>query len=662
MKTRFIVSALALLTALCILAGCQTVDTEQSLSVAVSVTESHEEASTESSEETSSDTSSDIELPPDDPPVEEDFFTLHGQGVLPDAVTLPAICAPTETEHLYTFPIELPDAEGFSARVGGDVLQLSYWTEENECSMYSLTTGELLYEMVLPAWSASGMLKDGTLWCVNLSVFEVAFYDRNGNKTVLIEAEASDTQTPPQNASVSPDGEHLLALYPDNTLWLYELQNGTRTQIETPSYGTYWDISAAEDAFYLLTGVDGVLRVDCEQKTATSYYAEQSFGAMYGNLWQFYTEGAIVLTEANADSPRFYAELESDETLSGLAFGCAVTTSFDENNTMRFYDLREGVLLAELASAEEGYGMHAVFLQNGAVLVLQYGKNGVRTQIYDLPAAAEKGRSVETWILTDAQLDSEIERLANETEQATGVELLYSSQGNDFVLYDYVGAVENDRYTVYRAVRTVSEILARYPEGMLREAYAETHRGLQIYLCGTIYGTSGDSLSQAGGITTDNDGYIMVAVDVGSNLEYDLPHELSHVFDRRITHVSSTAERNWMVLWETATPIENVYAYSYDNYYDYTRYTAWNESDESKVWFVDSYARTFPTEDRARIMEHLFNSGEDGLAEVLQFENLQAKARLYCYILRNCFESCDTDEALYWETHLGTIDDSVIPQ
>ncbi|MBQ3002215.1 MAG: hypothetical protein IJD82_00630, partial [Clostridia bacterium] len=101
---------------------------------------------------------------------------------------------------------------------------------------------------------------------------------------------------------------------------------------------------------------------------------------------------------------------------------------------------------------------------------------------------------------------------------------------------------------------------------------------------------------------------------------------------------------------------------SYDDYYEYTRYTAWSESNDANVWFVDSYARTFPTEDRARIMENLFNPEADGLAEVFQFENLQAKARLYSYILRECFESCDVDEVLYWETYLGTIDESVIPQ
>ncbi len=655
---KFFVSALSLLLAVCILAGCQPSETELSFSDAGSVTESNAESSMETS---SDETSSEIILPPDDP-IEEDYFTLHGQARLPEEVQLPAICKPTETEHLYTFPIELPDAEGFSVHTAGDVLQLSYWTEENECSFYSLTTGELLYNTVLPAWNASGLLEDGTMWCVNLAVFEVAFYDRAGNKSVLIEAEHSETEILPQNASVTPDGQYLLALYPDNALWLYELQNGTRTQIDVPRNSTFWDISAGTDMFCLPTGTDGVVQIDCKQKTAVTHHTGQRLGAFYDGLWQFFTDGAIAFGEAGIDTPRFYAKTESDESLCDVAFGCAVTVAYDAENTVRFYDLREGVLLAKAEAGTDCHGAYAVLLPSGASLLLRYGNRGTEVCLYDLPAAASHLKTVDTFLMTDAELQAETDRIARETEQTTGVDLLYGSEGNDFVLYDYIGEAETDIYTVYSAVKTVSEILARYPEGMLREAYEATHGGLQIYLCGTIYGKTDGTLSQAGGVTTDKDGYILVAVDVGNDLMHDIPHELSHVFDRRIAYMSSFAERDWMMLWEVATPIENVYAYSYNDYYNYTRYVAWNESNEDNVWFVDSYARTFPTEDRARIIEHLFNPEEDGLAEVLQFENLQAKARLYCYILRECFESCDIDEVLYWETYLGTIDDSVIPQ
>lgn len=668
MKSRILMSALSLLLVLCLLAGCQTDGTESSVSDVSSVTEGMAESSGESSLDTSSgstgsgDTSSEIELPPDDP-AEEDFFTLHGQSVLPETATRPAVCEPTETEHLYRFPIDLPDADGFTAQSRGEILHLSYWTEESKHCMYSLTTGEQLCELTIPPWNATGILDDGRLWCVNLAVFETVIYNTDGTKTVLTEAQ-DESAVLPQNVSVSPDGRYLLALYEGNLLVLRNLQDGTEQEIDAGE-GAYWGIDAAEGMFYLRYSETGMLSVNCEDGSTERQYVADELGAMYGDLWRYHRDGAVILGGTDEDGKRFYAPLEDIEMLDDIMHGCAATVLRNddtENYRVRFYDLREGVILSEFDTETDGYGVQTVFLQNGAVLMLQYSENGTELFWYDLPAAAEKGEKIETLLLSESELASEIDRIALETEQATGVDLLYGSDGNDFVLYDYVGAAEMDLYTIYGAVKTVSEILMSYPEGMLRESYAETHRGLQIYLCGTIYGTSDRSLSQAGGVTTDSDGYILVAVDVHDNLKYDIPHELSHVFDRRITHVSSTAERDWMMLWEAATPIENVYAYSYDDYYEYTRYTAWNESNDANVWFVDSYARTFPTEDRARIMENLFNPEADGLAEVFQFENLQAKARLYAYILRECFESCDVDEVLYWETYLGTIDESVIPQ
>lgn len=661
MKSRFLLSALSLLLALCLLAGCQTDVTEQESSDGISVTESL----AESSEETSSDsTSSEITLPPDDPPIEEtDYFTAHGQGVLPETANRPEICTPTETAHLYAFPIALPDAGGFSVHVGGEVLHLSYWTEESMHRMYSLTTGELLCELTLPSWNATGILNDGRLWCVNLAVFETAIYNTDGTKTVLTEAQ-SEGAVLPQNVSVSPDGRYLLALYEGNRLVLRDLQDGTEQEIDAGE-GSYWGIDAAEGMFYLRFSDIGMLSVRCEDGSTEKMFVDQSLGALYGDLWRYHREDAVVLGGTDEDGKRFYAPLEDGEILDDILHGCSATVTCNddaESYRLRFYDLREGVLLSELNTVTACMGVQTLFLPNGAALMMQYNDHGTEVFWYDLPAAAGNLQAIDTLLMTETELIAEIDRIALETEQKTGVDLLYGSDGNDFVLYDYVGAAEKDLYIIYGAVKTVSEILSRYPEGMLRESYAETHRGLQIYLCGTIYGTSGNALSQAGGVTTDCDGYILVAVDVHNNLAYDIPHELSHVFDRRISHASYTAESDWMMLWEAATPIENVYTYSYDEYYNNTRYTAWNESDDANVWFVDGYARTFPTEDRARIMENLFNPEADGLAEVLQFENLQEKARLYAYILRECFESCDVDEALYWETYLGTIDESVIPQ
>ena len=669
MKKRILLFVIPLLLALCLFVGCGAEESEATSrdlpSAAESTEISSEEGSVSSREESavSSTEDSSLEEPPEESfeasSEEPDFFTAHGQGVLPEEAELPAVCEPTDRPYLYDFPIDLPETEGFSAQVKGDVLHLSYWTEESMHRMYSLTTGELLCELTLPGWSTTGFLEDGSLWCADLESFELCVYAAEGTKTILqLPGELQEVSC--QNVSLSPDGEHLLALSVEETLFLCDLEKGTCKEV-LPEGGPYWSIEYADGLFYL-PATYGVLSLDPKDGSTVLYDAPDSYGNVYGGLWQLFRDGAVVLGETDPAGKRFYVTVSADEMLYDVMHGCAVTISYDEGNSLRFYDLREGVLLAEYHSDPSYYGVHAAFLPGGAVLILEFSDDGTDIRLFDLPAAATEPQPVETLLLTDAELAEEIRRLAEGTEASTGVDLLYGSEGNDFVIYDYIGEAETDLLDVYRSVKQVSELLALYPEGMLREAYEDTHKGLLIYLCGTIYGKSESSLSQAGGLTTELDGYIVVAVDVHNGLAYDIPHELSHVFDRRINYISNQTGTDWMAVWEQATPVKNAYLNSYDDYGENQRYTAWNESKDKNVWFVDGYARTFPTEDRARIMENLFNPAEDGIAEILRFDNLQTKAKLYCYILRECFASCDTDTVLYWETHLGTIDDSVIPQ
>ena len=80
------------------------------------------------------------------------------------------------------------------------------------------------------------------------------------------------------------------------------------------------------------------------------------------------------------------------------------------------------------------------------------------------------------------------------------------------------------------------------------------------------------------------------------------------------------------------------------------------------VWFVDGYARTFPTEDRARLFEYMFMPQDDSVSRnIYDFDNLVNKAKLYSYILRQCFPSCNTETSNVWEKNLGVIDSSVVP-
>jgi hypothetical protein len=128
--------------------------------------------------------------------------------------------------------------------------------------------------------------------------------------------------------------------------------------------------------------------------------------------------------------------------------------------------------------------------------------------------------------------------------------------------------------------------------------------------------------------------------------------------------MSDPEETDWLALWESATPVPDAYTYSYDDYYDNYKYTISDGYDDPEnVWFTDSYGRTFPTEDRARLFEYMLTPEDDaGYLDIYSYENLVYKAKLYSYILRQCFPSCNTEEANSWERNLGVIDSSVLPE
>ena len=112
-----------------------------------------------------------------------------------------------------------------------------------------------------------------------------------------------------------------------------------------------------------------------------------------------------------------------------------------------------------------------------------------------------------------------------------------------------------------------------------------------------------------------------------------------------------------MDIWEDVTPYDDAYLNTYEGYEYATEYTAGYESNYNNIWFTDGYGRTYPTEDRARLMECMFDSENGDMKDLLKYDNLAYKARLYSFILRQCFQSCQVEEELYWERFTGIPDE-----
>ena len=66
-------------------------------------------------------------------------------------------------------------------------------------------------------------------------------------------------------------------------------------------------------------------------------------------------------------------------------------------------------------------------------------------------------------------------------------------------------------------------------------------------------------------------------------------------------------------------------------------------------WFIDYYACTFPTEDRARIMEYACMEGN---AHYFQSDIMQSKLKTLCEGIRQAFGLEKAQESFLWEQYL----------
>ncbi|MBE6691924.1 MAG: hypothetical protein E7586_01150 [Ruminococcaceae bacterium] len=668
MKIKITSALICLVLLLTLLSGCVNMDKINGGSS--EIPSKGEEISGESSViDSSGESFPNVESNPDepiDPPeIEEpDFFTKHGQGNLPEPSQIPAYCTATDTKYLYKSGVHIPDAGGFSIYTANGVLLFIYWDEDSQfCDMVSLETGKLIKSIPVGGNVQFGQFKNGGFWVADYFNLEVKFYDIQGNETVVKEGKEIAPERTPNTMYVTDDGKYLVSTHSDGArVEIYNLESGEVTKPTTPTNLDSWEIDELSNGIYFGDSVGSGFIYNIESGESQVIEPNFNINRFFDDICEISSDGYINLGSIFSDE-QFYAASGVNGHLQDLKYGvAAISDTFTSNVT--FSDLRAGVSV-EVSATEEAYGLFSTLLENGWALIIDFSDKGNSAHFYDL-ASALRDENEATQIEALVFTEGEIKRLVDETAESvyaeTGVELLYGSQGNDFDICDYVGVAELDLFKVYNSINLIDDIFEKYPQGMLKEVYSETNKGLKLYLCGDIYGVQQGSIDSAGGVTAEVDGYLVIALDINQNLWSVIPHELSHAFDNRIQEMSNNGETDWMFIWETFMPMDNAYTYSYDDYINNTDFTLYNENNPKDVWFTEGYARTFPTEDRACIMENLFltqSAVEE--SDFYAYENLVNKAKLYSYILRQCFPSCNTDEVNYWETKLGVIDSSVVP-
>lgn len=241
--------------------------------------------------------------------------------------------------------------------------------------------------------------------------------------------------------------------------------------------------------------------------------------------------------------------------------------------------------------------------------------------------------------------------------------------------FDYRLTICENWNMISDAIDTIDKVLNLYPEGFFEQLKYGDIKTLGIYLCGGFTKTNDYSIDDAIALATYFDYERALALDLNYSyeLERTLVHEISHWIDKRIIAAENFSERDsFDEAWCALNPSD----FSYMDSYVSGRYKwkyVFDEKDLSNAYFVDGYSQTYPTEDRARVFEHLMfpnepypeeyeeDEDDDGWnnyygTEYMKSQHLRDKAAMYFAAIREVFDDSTWPEETSWEMKLRELD------
>jgi len=233
--------------------------------------------------------------------------------------------------------------------------------------------------------------------------------------------------------------------------------------------------------------------------------------------------------------------------------------------------------------------------------------------------------------------------------QKYGVEILIADQC-DMIFTDHEAEQLLVESEIRQALNTLDHVLGRYPQGFFEQCKHETYKEIEIQLLGMLkksYSTEDTIYISGGFVTTAYPGKLLMALDaraadpqdaINPILAGTMYHEISHMIDKRLAFDARyRADAVYTDSgWEALNPSGFVYNESYYGTLD----------PEYEDYFVDAYACTNATEDRARIMEYAMLGQVDIFAAK---EGLTEKLAYYCQSIRDSFDTTGWPEKLPWE-------------
>ena len=222
---------------------------------------------------------------------------------------------------------------------------------------------------------------------------------------------------------------------------------------------------------------------------------------------------------------------------------------------------------------------------------------------------------------------------------------------------DYSAQPCTDAAAVDGSLSVLENVLSLYPDAYFSGLKGGYYRDIVFYLTGALHPLDVTSnISNAGAFATESNGTMQLVFDLYDDLSPDtVIHELTHAADYRFAGEGLLNEGEW----NSMNPAGFSYYYSYINENGESYETAGSPDNTAvsgcpadSVWFIDSYSKTYPMEDRARLMETLL-SGRRPYSGCFSGRHVQEKLSWYFRFLRETLDDGSWPAQTAWEKALA---------
>ena len=240
--------------------------------------------------------------------------------------------------------------------------------------------------------------------------------------------------------------------------------------------------------------------------------------------------------------------------------------------------------------------------------------------------------SAQSNVVTPSVSQEEInEKLRDEIQDTFGVSVLYGKETSGYKAGGLSTTIIDNPELIYNQLIYLKNTLNLYPDGMFQEI---RNGGIPLTIL-LVYSYSEPSVT---GITDSTYTYAYISIAAAHPFEESFYHESYHYIERYMFKSGASFSS-----WDSLNPDGFQYGTVYNDY-------SYSNTFAENSFFVNNYAQTAETEDRASTFEYMMASTK---ASCLNNGNpVWRKADYMSKMIRRVLNSVRKSSSVYWEQHL----------